>query len=87
MLRCFGDNARGLGTKPRGTDLDNATSCGAAATSRQNAGERRSVGRLAVILAAVTLSATLAGCGMSSLTSGLGGGMFGSSSTSGSAAT
>ncbi|MBL8883927.1 MAG: hypothetical protein JNL45_12845 [Hyphomicrobium sp.] len=38
--------------------------------------------RLCGVLAAVTFSASLAGCGMSSLTSGLGGGMFGSSSTS-----
>ncbi|MGE0054209.1 MAG: hypothetical protein AB7S74_08375 [Hyphomicrobium sp.] len=65
--------------------MDNATLWGAAATPRQKLGERLSAWRLAGVLAVVTLSATLAGCGMSSLTSGLGGGMFGSSSTSGTA--
>jgi len=77
MLRLFGDNARGLGAEPRGTPL-NSTKTSAAIARRQasHAGSRA-----LSTLALIGVAAMLGGCGMSSLTSGLGGGMFGSSTT------
>lgn len=84
MLRCLGDNTRGLGLKPRGTTLKIATTHRAAARifsgDRQQLVPVRFAGLSAVLLA----SAMLGGCGMSSLTSGLGGGLIGSSGKTGS---
>ncbi len=81
MLRCFSDNTRGRGGEPRGTVLHNSG-------FRHPFGEdvtstRRFFTPIARIMAAASLAlpiAALGGCGMSSLTSGLGGGMFGGSS-------
>ena len=75
MLRCFGNITRGWDSHPRGTSLN----------TKQ--GHRFLIsgagGKLAHVAAVLSVSAAavlVGGCGMSSLTSGLGGGMFGSSS-------
>lgn len=82
MLRCCHDNTRGLGLKPRGTTLKIAstrrTAAPAVPGNRQQMAQVRSAGLMAVLLA----TAALGGCGMSSLTSGLGGGVLGSASKS-----
>lgn len=81
MLRCFGDNTRGLGSKPRGTTLNIATTRRASGTSSQWALGRSYLARIAGGTAALMVGVALSGCGMSSLTSGLGGGLLGGSST------
>lgn len=82
MLRCFGDNTRGLGTKPRGTTLNIATTGHTAGAKASVLVRPVSMVRLARTALAFALVAPLAGCGMSSLTSGLGGSLMGSSSKS-----
>lgn len=82
MLRCSSDNTRDLGLKPRGTTLKIATTRSVV----RGIGQRFSGGsaRLGTLRAAALtglVCVSLAGCGMSSLTSGLGGGMFGGAST------
>ena len=80
MLRWFGDITRGLGTKPRGTTLNNTRFDAAAGTvSRHGALPASSAGGLIRLAACAGIALGVSGCGMSSLTSGLGGGMFGGS--------
>jgi hypothetical protein len=78
MLRCFANNTRGWGFGPWGIALNTTNIDG----TRTNTGLStwRSRRLLAAVAVAVTAVAT-GGCGMSSLTSGLGGGMFGGSSS------
>lgn len=78
MLRLLPDNTRGWVVVPRGNALNT-----------KNIGQSRSNGplvsrpltRFIGLPATAAVCCLLAGCGMSSLTSGLGGGMFGGSSS------
>lgn len=85
MLRCLGDNTRGLGRKPRGTTLKIATTRRAAACNFSGDRQQMAPVRFAGLSAVLLISALLGGCGMSSLTSGLGGGLIGSSGKTASA--
>jgi hypothetical protein len=81
MLRSFSDNTRGRGSEPRGTVLRNWVY--RHPFGRDVTPTRRFFAPVCRIAAVATLSvplAALGGCGMSSLTSGIGGGMFGGSS-------
>ena len=79
MLRSLIDNTRGRDSQPRGTTLASSDHAlfGDAGSLR---GSPRTIKHLAALASAVALASALGGCGMSSLTSGLGGGMFGGSS-------
>lgn len=78
MLRLFADNTRGRGTLRRGTGLQTESKRQNFAGAPKGTAGRGFVARRAPALAAcAAASLALAGCGMSSLTSGLGGGMFG----------
>ncbi len=76
MLRCFADNTRGWGFEPWGIALK-TTNMSGAGTTGLNVWRTR---RLFAVLATAVAASAVCGCGMSSLTSGLGGGMFGGSS-------
>jgi hypothetical protein len=75
MLRCFANNTRGWGFEPWGIALK-ITKIEPAQTMGLH-GSRHL--RMAAAASVVALASMMGGCGMSSLTSGLGGGMFGSS--------
>lgn len=80
MLRWFADNTRGRVAQPRGMALKNsmirrAHQGGAGASSSV---QKHALHRAPLYVAMLSVCA-LGGCGMSSLTSGLGGGVFGSS--------
>lgn len=80
MLRCFSDNTRGRHFEPWGSTLLNS---GYRHPYNKDVTAARRFLAPARMCATASLAVTLAalgGCGMSSLTSGLGGGMFGSSS-------
>jgi hypothetical protein len=78
MLRSFADKARGRIAERRGTMLTLKPSI-----ELSGGGAARRARRFGVNAAlAASLSIALCGCGMSSLTSGLGGGMFGGGSKS-----
>ena len=75
MLRCFAYKTRGWVIEPRGITL-NTTNI----SLSHNMGLRFSRNRhLGAVVSVTALASLLGGCGMSGLTSGLGGGMFGSS--------
>ncbi len=76
MLRCFADNTRGWGLSPWGIALK-ITNNWQTGKPGLHVSRYRHLGAVASTAAVACL---LAGCGMSSLTSGLGGGMFGGSS-------
>lgn len=81
MLRLFEDNTRGLGSIPRGTALNKFDNSANGGAPRQHAGRCTHSGySMARTASLAVLAVALSGCGMSSLTSGLGGGMFGGSS-------
>lgn len=81
MVRSFFDNTRGGASEPRGVLLQNSSP---QHPFDRDAGAARSqmtpVSAAALALAGISALA-LGGCGMSSLTSGLGGGMFGGGSS------
>lgn len=77
MLRCFANNTRGWGFAPWGTEL-NTTKMIETASSGVIVSRYR---RLSALASVAAIGCALGGCGMSSLTSGLGGGMFGGSSS------
>ena len=80
MLRCIGGNARGWGFEPRGIALKTTKYEQVQTMGRQLPLSRRPHSRsLCVAVSMAAIASALGGCGMSSLTSGLGGGMFGGS--------
>jgi hypothetical protein len=79
MLRCFANNTRGGGSLAWGIALKTTKIKPVTGTGLQKSRSPRLRGAVAAVALASALSASLGGCGMSSLTSGLGGGMFGSS--------
>jgi hypothetical protein len=83
MLRCFADNTRGWGSNSRGIALK-TSNIGWAHDKGPGASRSR---RLIAVMTATAAVSLLGGCGMSSLTSGLGGGMFGGSTSKSDVAT
>lgn len=77
MLRCFANNTRGLGFAPWGIALNTTKMTGIARRGFKYPRYQQ----LAGLASAAVVACALGGCGMSSLTSGLGGGMFGGSSS------
>ena len=77
MLRCFANNTRGRGFAPWGTTLNTTKMTGNATRASRMPRYQQFV----AFASAAAVACALGGCGMSSLTSGLGGGMFGGSSS------
>jgi hypothetical protein len=83
MLRCFADNTRGWGFEPWGIALTMTKIEPVQVTNLRQL--RRT--RMAAAAGVAVVACMMGGCGMSSLTSGLGGGMFGGSTAKSDVAT
>lgn len=80
MLRCFANNTRGRATEPRGIVLNSLNTQRRKFADAVQLSKPFFAARCVSLVAVLATASALGGCGMSSLTSGLGGGMFGGSS-------